>query len=109
MRDGLKSVIDAAESEFGPHPDLTAFLTVRDAVRESEGSDAARAYSDGAQVTLYSDEGHEYRISFSSLMDELLMLAAMDTRARLTEQEQIDQQAPTDQSRAARPVRRLRR
>ena len=96
MRDSLRTVIAAAESEIGPHPDLTAFLTVRDAVRESEGSDVARAYHDGAQVALYSDEGHEYRISFASLMDELLMLAALDTRARLTVPEQIDYPAPTE-------------
>lgn len=43
-------------------------------------------YYDGAPVSLYSDEGYEYWISFASLLDELLTLAAMDVGQGLTDE-----------------------
>ncbi|MGO1686474.1 MAG: hypothetical protein ACTHYR_15995 [Brachybacterium sp.] len=87
MSESIKNAVLDAIREVGPHPDLVAFLTVHEAVRTTTSSDAARAYHDGAQVTLYSDEGTEYYISFASLVDELLMLAALDTERRLREEE----------------------
>ncbi|MFJ6044522.1 hypothetical protein [Brachybacterium paraconglomeratum] len=83
MRDKLIAVFEDAENEVGSHPDLTAFVTVRDAFRTMWGSEAAYAYREGAQVILYSDEGEPYTISFASLVDELLMLGASGTRSRL--------------------------
>lgn len=85
MSDNLAGEIRRVEAESGPQPDMTAFLTVRQAVRETVGSDAARAYQDGALVTLHSDEGREYTIRFDSLVEELLLVAATDTGLRLTE------------------------
>lgn len=81
----LADTIARAEEEAGPHPSLDAFLTVHHALGATTGSDAARAYHEGAAVTLYSDEGTPYQIEFSSLLDELLTLAAMDVHRRLTQ------------------------
>lgn len=86
MQDGIMSEIRRVEDKIGPHPDMAAFLTVRDAVRATEGSDAARAYHGSAPVTLYSAEGHEYTIGFDSLLDELLLLAAVDVGQGLTDE-----------------------
>ena len=86
MRDELRTQIQRVEEEIGPHPDLSAFVTVHDAVRASAGSDAARAYQGSAPVTLYSDEGHEYSIGFDALLDELLTLAAMDVAQSLADE-----------------------
>lgn len=85
MRDGMMDEVRRVEEQIGPQPDMAAFLTVRDAVREVTGSDAARAYHDRAPVTLYGDAGQAYTIGFDALMDELLMLAAVDVGWGLTD------------------------
>jgi hypothetical protein len=83
-RDAITRMIERVEAETGPQPDLRAFLTVLDAIRASDYSEAAAAFHESAPVTLVSDEDREYTIGFDSLLEELLMLAANDVSMRLT-------------------------
>lgn len=87
IRNTLVTEIGRVEAEIGPHQDIAAFLTVLDALRNTEGSDAARAYHGGSLVTLYSDEGNQYTIGFDSLLEELLTLAAREVGRELTDED----------------------
>lgn len=83
-RDAIVQMIASTESQTGPQPDIRAFLTVLDAIRDSDYSEAAAAFHESAPVLLNNDEGNEYTIGFDSLLEELLMLAAADVSKKLT-------------------------